>query len=253
MAGGFGDFMKGLEGSPLGLIYGPHGLFGPAKSANVTMMGKGGGQPSGDQPAPQAGQAWGEPAQPSTKTSPTDYIHQFMGAYGNTGQTSAQQVYSYLSAADPQALKDPKSLQQALTKYAQYAGWQVPGQQGAQSSASTIDPLAVQMFFQQTIAPYLNQVAGSEKATADTLRNQPMVKGLPASYAATIKQGQQTQAADMDMLQQATLAAGATQPQVTMLNQMLGLQQKASLQDYYRNLAAGTGGAAAAGPPTGGY
>lgn len=220
----------------------------------------GGGQKAQTQAPAQAGppgSAWGEPAQPSAKTSPTDYIHQFMSAYGNTGQTTPQQVYSYLAAADPQALKDPKGLQSSLTKYAQYAGWQPPGAQGpggqAGGSAGVIDPMAVQMFFQSTIAPYLNQIAGNEKTTANELRNRPTLQGLPSSYAATVKQGETNQAQDMDMLMQATLAAGSTQPQVAMLNQMLGMQQKASLQDYYRQLAASSAGGAASAAPTSGF
>jgi hypothetical protein len=204
---------------------------------------------SGGGPGPNT---FGEPATPAS-TSPVDVIQQYMNAYGGTtatGQTP-QQVYNYLAAADPQALKSSSDLQSALNKYSQYAGWTPAGSSGG-NAANAIDPLAVQMFFQNTIAPYLNQVAGSEAATSKQLANEPTVQGLPASYAAVVKQGEQTQSQDMDALQQATLAAGATQPQVTLLNQMLGLAQKASLQDYYRQLESGIGGTATP-APTGGY
>jgi hypothetical protein len=176
-----------------------------------------------------------------------------MSAYGNTGQTTPQQVYNYFSAADPQALKSPKDLQKALGQYAQSSQWQPAGATSSTGAAGVVDPLAVQMFFSSTMAPYMQQIAGNEKATADQLRSQPTLSGLPASYAATVKQGETNQANDMDMLMQATQAAASTQPQVAMLNQMLGLQQKAALQDYYRQLAAGTGGTAATPPPTGGF
>lgn len=231
-------------------------LVGKAGTPGLHLFTSGGGSsnaPPSSSAAP--GTAWGEPAAPSSKTSPIDYINQYLSATGAPSSVTGQQVYSYLAARDPKSLSSADALQQALNQYSTYAGWGAPGSSSgtASNSASVIDPLAVQMFFQQTIAPYLNQVAGSEKATADELRSQPMVSGLPPAYAATVKQGEQTQAADMDMLQQATLAAGATQPQVALLNQMLGLAQKASLQDYYRQLAAGIGGAGAAAPPSGGF
>ena len=242
MASIWGDIWGWLNKPPPGAVHGKYGWPGKPTSG-------------GGDPAQSAGpNVWGEPSQPDlSKTSPVSFIQQYMQGAGAPAGVTANQVYSYLAAKDPQSLKDASSLQKALNQYSQYAGWGGPGATST-TSASIIDPMAAQMFWQKSIAPYLQQVAGNEQQTANQLRNQPMVAGIPASYAATIKQGEQTQANDMDMLLQATQAASAVEPQVAMLNQMLGLAQKASLQDYYRQIAAGVGGGAGtATAPVGGY
>jgi hypothetical protein len=202
-----------------------------------------------DKPSSGGGQVSGGGAPPWNAGAQTDYIQQYLNAVGAPPQANAGQIYKFITAQDPNALKSQNALQKYLQSYSDKAQWAVPGStQTGQTAASIIDPLAVQQFFQGTIAPYLNQVATNEQTTANQLRNQPMVQGLPASYAAVVKQGEQNQATDMDMLMQATQAAGAVAPQVSMLNQMLGLAQKASLTDYYRILAGGQSGATQAAP-----
>jgi hypothetical protein len=226
---------------------------GSSKEPGLHLFTSAGGSPTATGPA---GSTWGEPAKPDLqKSSPVDFIQSYMHASGAPSGVSASQVYDYLAAKDPKSLKNADELQKALNQYSQYAGWGTPGAAGTQTSAGIIDPLAIQQFFQGTIAPYLNQVATGEQTTANQLRNQPMVPGIPAAYAATIKAGEQTQATDLDMLTQATQAAGAVAPQVSQLNQMLGLAQKASLQDYYKQLATGTTGGAAqqVAAPVGGW
>jgi hypothetical protein len=193
----------------------------------------GGQQQSGQQPSggsdPLAGIKYGAP-----KQTMEDQLSAFAKQYG----LDPYRVYQDVKARDPAGLNDQTSLATALGQYAQAKGLGGAGR----TSASIIDPLAAQMFFQQTIQPYLNQVAGDEKQTASMLRNEKPVPGLPAEYAAVVKQGAQTQADDFDALMKATQTAAAVQPQVAQLNQMLGLQQKAALQDLYRMIQSGTSG-----------
>lgn len=230
---------------------------GKAGTPGLHLFTGGGGGGGEAKPPGPPGSSWGEPTPPKS-TSPLEYIQQYLAATGAPAAASAQSVYNYLAAKDPKALADVDHLQQALNQYSAYAGWGAPGAGSgttAATSSSIIDPLSAQMFFQSTIAPYLQQVTQQEQVTSDRLRNQPVVPGLPASYQAVVRQGEQTQANDMDLLMQATQAAAASAPQVAQLNQMLGLAQKSALQDYYRQIAAGVGGAStsAAAPPTSGF
>lgn len=225
------EFSKGVQDSPLGAIYGPHGLFGPKKTAQYTGLLEGSHPIFGGGSQPQA------PSNPNDPLSSIKYgtgkpptLEDQIKSFASQFNLDPMQVYNDIRTQDNAGLKDQGSLATALHQYAQAKGL---GSAGSSNSASVVDPIAIQQFFQKTISPYLDQVAGNEQTMVNQLQNQKPVAGLPAEYQAVIKQGQQNQATDAQLGLNATKSAAAMQPRIDQLMQMLGLVQQAKLKDVY--------------------
>lgn len=111
-----------------------------------------------------------------------------------------------------------------------------------------VDPLAVQLFFAQTIAPYLNsigdQMRGTGKQYAATM-NQLLGKGgnIPEAYrgvlAASVPQNQ----ANYDALAASLQGAAVAGPALDQLNTAINEARNAQIKRYYAETAgAGLGG-----------
>lgn len=107
-----------------------------------------------------------------------------------------------------------------------------------------VDPLAVQLFFAQTIAPYLNQQGDAMRATGDqykTSMNQLLAKGsnLPEAYrgvlAASVPAHQQAYGNLASALQGAAVAG----PALDQLMKAINESRNASIKNYYAQQAGG--------------
>lgn len=122
----------------------------------------------------------------------------------------------------------------------------------AEESAA-IDPLAMQSFYSQTVAPYLDKIAGRQMETAD-LYQQTMgqIPGqVPAAYQGVLNNQVNSQAADMRTVANASAAATAQQPTIDALFQQIQEANRLRQQDILERQKALIGGSAATAGPFG--
>lgn len=200
----------------------PYGNKYPGFNQLIAGGSKGGGNTANSQPA-----NW----------SPQDQISQFLSQY-NTGGASTDQVYNFLKSQYGGNVQNQQKLTTALQNFASDAGW-TPLAAG-NTNQNVIYPQAMQQFFQQTIAPYLQQLGQNSASLSQQINSQPVYGNLPPQYAAVVQQGRQNMAQDTQALSNATMAAGLEQPQIDAISTMLSNVQKAQLQDYYRMLNTST-------------
>jgi len=125
--------------------------------------------------------------------------------------------------------KMPKELQDAITQY-----------QTDQSNRTTqsllnqsmMNPLAMQMFFSHTIAPYLNQLQSQYASLGKQAASSVNVAQLPPAYRNVMQQAAQQQGQGMLNMGTALSAAAAAGPYVDTLNKQL--QAAIQAQDYDR-------------------
>lgn len=117
-----------------------------------------------------------------------------------------------------------------------------------------MDPLAMQLFFQNTVAPYLDKTGASIKATAagmgDTMKQ--LLPSLPPAYQSVLAQSLPGTQAGMSAMADAMSGAAVAAPAVQSLqNQLAAAWQAQKLAQYYaeKNIAY-SGGANSTGVPT---
>lgn len=174
------------------------------------------------------------PAQPTQQFNPQDTITQFLSAYGNP--TTPTQITNWLKVKDPESLSNPTDLGKSLSEIAKLSNWN-PFQQQQQSP---LDPLSVQMFYQQTVAPYMQQLSQNEQATSKALGSFTPIAGLSPELNQVLSRGAQTQAQDLNNAFSTAQQAAAYQPQVDQLLNQLAAKQTQALRDYYQMVNLGT-------------
>jgi len=215
----FGNPIKALEQIGGGI----EGLF----------KGGGGGKKSNDPP-------W----------DPTDQIQKFLDQYAVGDQTKAPGLFSFLQSQHPQTVKDQSSLATALQKIAGSEQWQPKAlsssmSQTPSSMADMIDPLSIQMFFQNSIAPFLNRIGQDQQHTAQQY-SQIDTSHLPPAYRSIMQASNKQAGLDQQATGEASMAVGLNQPRIDQLMQLLAALQKAQ----YANYAASVRNASTSTPPT---
>lgn len=126
--------------------------------------------------------------------------------------------------------------------FAQQHGINLLGQGAGQAA----DPLSQQLFFFQTIAPYLNQIQSQTQSLTGPLyaKAAQQVKGLPGQYQSAISPFLSMMQAGDANLQGALAGSAAIAPSLDALMQNVSAERQAQQKAYYESLLAKTAGAA---------
>lgn len=164
------------------------------------------------------------------KMSDAEKFHQTLTAAGYTPEQAATLVSRYnQQVAKAQALKGlPKEFAGLISAYDQ----ELAQPQQSQQSGSILDPLAMQAFFSQTIAPYLQQTGQQLRDTVSQGNAKINLNSLPPAYRNIMSQAMDMRKQGVQNLTSALQGATVAAPFLDRLNQQLGAATQA--QDYDR-------------------